>query len=257
MCSNDEGAEGYQDAEGEDVALSAAIHPEKRQKNLKSMRNDHGLPSPSLSGTSSSSQPTFPPHEVRKPQWDDSDDGSLTSMSDDEADTGGQAQPRRSKRVRNDAATYKYLSKRPRHDSPEVERIIKSESISTAGPSSLRKKDRLSAPTERNASVKNRHDGSQTSQSHNRHEQAGQSKRNAHDSSPTISRQRRQTLIEQKRRADLAEVCADWPFRTKKAGCYTNVRDVIRRDVSTVLIVLNSGYNVMVASDGFTTGVRV
>lgn len=193
------------------------------------MRNDHGLPSPSLSGASSSSQLTLPPHEIRKPRWDDSDDGSLTSMSDDEADTGGQAQPRRSKRARNDVASYKYLSKRPRHDSPGVEMVIKSESISTAGPSSRRKKDRPSAPAEQNTSVKNRHDGSPGPQSHNRHGQGGQSKRNTHDLSPTISRQRRQTMAEQKRRAELAEECADWPFRTKKAGCYTNVRVVIRR----------------------------
>jgi hypothetical protein len=49
-------------------------------------------------------------------------------------------------------------------------------------------------------------------------------KRQKRDPGYYAARKRRETLAEAKLRQEMADDLADWPFRTKKAGCYTNVR---------------------------------
>jgi hypothetical protein len=137
-------------------------------------------------------------------------DDSLSSLSDFDGDSqpvDGPNGPRRSKRSRTHVASYNYRRrKRPRRENQDSDSAAAGESISAAGSGSSRART-LSAKVEdrpaANVEPKKR--------------------RKKHQPGYFTARQRRQTLADQKRRQELAEEVADWPFRTKKAGAYSNV----------------------------------
>jgi hypothetical protein len=169
-------------------------------------------------------------------------DDSLSSLSDFDGDSQAANDPngpRRSKRSRTHVASYNYRRrKRPRRDKEENASSSTppaGDSISAAGSGSRGRT--LSAKAEDRPTAS----GDFSKQ------------RKKHQPGYFTARQRRQTLADQKRRVELAEEVADWPFRTKKAGAYSNVSGHCSCGWRT-LIGPSSGSCVTIVRDGRTMG---